>query len=83
MYARTYYIYIYYYFRWHKKFDIFKMDKVFCPINIKNTHWALCVIYMHEKRVQVLSFAVFFDISFMLTHIFFVLLLFAVLRLHG
>lgn len=29
------------------------MKRIFCPINITNTHWAMCVIHMTEKRIQV------------------------------
>jgi len=32
--------------------DIFNLDKVFMPINIKDTHWSLGVIFVKEKRIQ-------------------------------
>lgn len=38
--------------RWSKKFDVFAMDKVFIPVNISNTHWALLVIYVQRKRIH-------------------------------
>lgn len=38
--------------RWTKKVDIFALDKIFCPINISNTHWTLAVIHMADKRIQ-------------------------------
>lgn len=40
--------------RWTKKIDIFSKDKIFVPVNINNTHWTHCVIYMSERRIQVL-----------------------------
>ena len=41
-----------YIFRWSKKFSIFDKDKVFCPVNIGNSHWTLIVIYVQQKRIQ-------------------------------
>jgi Ulp1 family protease len=38
--------------RWTKKFDLFACDKVFCPVNISNTHWCLAVIHVQDKRIQ-------------------------------
>jgi hypothetical protein len=38
--------------RWSRRFDTFAMDKIFCPINISNTHWTLAVIYVQQKRVR-------------------------------
>lgn len=38
--------------RWTRKFDVFSLDKVFCPINIHNTHWTMAVIFVQERRVQ-------------------------------
>lgn len=32
--------------------DIFELDKLFFPINIKNNHWACAVIFIQEKRIQ-------------------------------
>ena len=37
--------------RWSKKFNVFHMDKIFCPINLGNVHWTLLVIYMCEKEI--------------------------------
>lgn len=39
--------------RWTKKIDIFEKDKIFCPVNIANTHWTMCVVHMTERRIQV------------------------------
>ena len=33
-------------------FDIFDRDKIFCPVNLGNTHWCMAVIFMQEKRIQ-------------------------------
>ena len=41
--------------RWSKKVpgkDIFKLDKIFFPINQGNMHWVCAVAYMQEKRIQ-------------------------------
>ena len=38
--------------RWSKKFDLFKMDKVFMPVNLSNTHWTLIVVYVQLKEVH-------------------------------
>lgn len=38
--------------RWSKKFNIFRKLKVFCPINLKNTHWTMLVMYLQEKRIE-------------------------------
>ncbi|ETV88061.1 hypothetical protein, variant 1 [Aphanomyces astaci] len=38
--------------RWTRKIDIFAMDKIFVPVNIRNVHWCLAVIFMQEKRIQ-------------------------------
>jgi len=37
--------------RWTRKFNIFEKDKIFCPVNLSNTHWALAVIYMTQKKI--------------------------------
>jgi hypothetical protein len=34
-----------------KEVNIFKMNKVFIPINISNTHWVLVVVYISQKTV--------------------------------
>ena len=38
--------------RWTKELNIFKMDKIFFPININNTHWTLCVVFMQAKQIH-------------------------------
>ena len=38
--------------RWSKKFNIFEKNKIFCPINLKNTHWTMLVIYVQEKKIK-------------------------------
>jgi sentrin-specific protease 1 len=38
-------------FRWTKDFNIFDMDKLFFPINLANTHWALAVCFMSLKEI--------------------------------
>jgi sentrin-specific protease 1 len=41
--------------RWYKKVpgqDIFKLDKIFFPINQGLVHWVCAVAYMSEKRIQ-------------------------------
>jgi len=38
--------------RWSKKFDVFAMEKIFFPINQKNTHWTLAVIFVQQKRIR-------------------------------
>ena len=30
---------------------VFDMKKIFIPINIRNTHWVLAVVYVNEKRI--------------------------------
>ena len=41
--------------QWTKRkrqtFDIFNMDKLYCPLNVNNTHWILVVIDMKGKTV--------------------------------
>jgi Ulp1 family protease len=37
--------------RWSKKFDVFEKDKIFIPINIRNTHWTLAVVYVLKKEI--------------------------------
>jgi len=37
--------------RWAKKFDIFQKNKIFCPININNSHWTLLVMYIKLKKI--------------------------------
>lgn len=37
--------------RWTRKFNIFEMDKVFCPVNVHNTHWTMAVIDVTAKTI--------------------------------
>lgn len=37
--------------RWSKKVDVFAMERVFIPINLNNTHWAMSVVYVQKKEV--------------------------------
>jgi Ulp1 family protease len=37
--------------RWTKKFDVFSYDKIFFPINIRNKHWTLLVVYVQESEI--------------------------------
>ena len=37
--------------KWSKKFDVFEKDKVFIPVNISNSHWTLCVVYVQKKEI--------------------------------
>eukprot|EP00980_Cylindrotheca_fusiformis_P008183 scaffold1734_cov196-Cylindrotheca_fusiformis.AAC.5 len=42
--------------RWSKKVpgkDIFKLDKIFFPINQGQMHWFCGVVFMQEKRIQI------------------------------
>ncbi len=36
---------------WTKKINIFELSKIFCPVNIDNSHWVLCVIFMEKKEI--------------------------------
>lgn len=41
--------------RWGKQVhrqDVFQLDKIFFPVNQKNRHWALVVVYMENKIIQ-------------------------------
>ena len=38
--------------KWSKKFNIFEKDKVFCPVNWNNKHWALLVIHVQKKKIM-------------------------------
>ena len=38
--------------RWTKKMNVFLLDKMFMPVNIGNTHWAMIVVYMKLKRIH-------------------------------
>ena len=35
--------------RWTRKFDIFRKDIVFVPINVSDSHWVLATIDFHAK----------------------------------
>ena len=37
--------------RWSKKFNILEKRRVYCPININQSHWTLAVIHMDLKKV--------------------------------
>ena len=32
--------------------DVFDLQYIVCPINVKNRHWASIVVFMEEKRIQ-------------------------------
>lgn len=38
--------------RWTKKFDITTKDKIFCPVNVHNTHWTMAVVYVQKKEIH-------------------------------
>jgi hypothetical protein len=38
--------------RWSKKIDVFKLDKIFFPVNLNNTHWTMMVVYMQLKEIH-------------------------------
>ena len=38
--------------RWTNRFDIFKMDKIFLPVNINSIHWTLLVVFMQKKEIH-------------------------------
>jgi sentrin-specific protease 1 len=38
--------------RWSKKFDIFSLNKIFCPVNISNSHWTLAVVFMDLQEIH-------------------------------
>lgn len=40
--------------RWSKKIacDLFDLDKLFIPINIRNVHWTLCVVYIQFRIIR-------------------------------
>eukprot|EP01038_Epipyxis_sp_PR26KG_P015741 gene15741-21309_t len=37
--------------RWSNIFDIFAVDKIFFPVHINESHWAMAVVYMRKKRI--------------------------------
>ena len=44
--------------RWSKKVqggDIFALDKILLPINVKNIHWSCAVIFMQKKQIQIVD----------------------------
>jgi sentrin-specific protease 1 len=40
--------------RWTKraKVDIFECEKVYCPVNISNTHWTMLIMYMQKREIH-------------------------------
>jgi hypothetical protein len=38
-------------YRWSKSIDVFTMEKVFFPLNIRQLHWALAVVFFKEKKI--------------------------------
>ena len=38
--------------RWTKGINIFLLKRMYCPINIGNTHWALAVIDFKKMQIQ-------------------------------
>ena len=41
--------------RWSKKVpgeDIFNLKNIFCPINLRDTHWTIAVISVEEKKIR-------------------------------
>jgi sentrin-specific protease 1 len=38
--------------RWSKNFDVFEMDKIFFPINLSNTHWAMAVVCIQKLEIH-------------------------------
>lgn len=38
--------------RWTKKVNLFKKDRVYCPVNINNTHWTMLVMFIQQKKIQ-------------------------------
>ena len=49
---RSYSTFNCFYFRWTKKIDIFSMEKLFFPINQRNSHWTLAVVFVTLKRIR-------------------------------
>ena len=37
--------------RWTKKLKVFSYDKIFFPINIRDTHWTLLVVYVQKREL--------------------------------
>ena len=38
--------------RWCRHIEILGMDKIFFPINIRNTHWTLAVIFLPDRAIR-------------------------------
>ena len=38
--------------RWTKKFDVFKRDKIFIPVNKSNAHWVMVVVFIQKKEIH-------------------------------
>jgi sentrin-specific protease 1 len=39
--------------RWTKKINVFECKALLIPVNYGNTHWAMAIIRLHEKRIEV------------------------------
>lgn len=37
---------------WKRGINLFEVDRIFIPVNTKNTHWTLLVLHMQEKEVH-------------------------------
>jgi len=38
--------------RWAKNVNLLEMDRIYCPINIRRSHWTLLVIFVQEKKIR-------------------------------
>jgi len=38
--------------KWTKNINIFQKDKIFIPLNIRNTHWTMIVVYIQLKQIH-------------------------------
>lgn len=38
--------------RWTKNVNVFLMSKLFIPVNIRQAHWAMIVVYIQSKRIH-------------------------------
>ncbi|CAN0363485.1 unnamed protein product, partial [Phaeothamnion confervicola] len=41
--------------RWTRKVDVFKVSKVFVPVNINNVHWCMAVVCMQAREIRYLD----------------------------
>jgi Ulp1 family protease len=39
-------------FNWTKKLSVFNMRRIYCPINISNTHWTLAIVHMDIREIR-------------------------------